>query len=60
MKNRRRSAEETKTGGDERAGGERLSEWPKLTAPQLELQGRLSRYRPLHPLLSPKEWFPKP
>lgn len=42
-----------------RAGYERLSEWLKRTAPQLELQGELSRYWSPHPLLSPQDWFNK-
>jgi hypothetical protein len=42
-----------------RAGYERLSEWLKITAPQLDLQGDLSRYWSPHPLFSPGEWFKK-
>ncbi len=42
-----------------RAGYERLSEWLKRTAPQLELQGEWSRYWSPHPLLSPQDWFKK-
>jgi hypothetical protein len=42
-----------------RAGYERLSEWLKLTAPQLDLQGDLSRYWSPHPLFSPSDWFKK-
>jgi hypothetical protein len=40
-----------------RAGYERLSEWLKTTAPQLDLQGDLSRYWSPPPLLSPSDWF---
>lgn len=40
-----------------RVGYERLSEWLKITAPQLDLQGDLSRYWSPHPLFSPNDWF---
>lgn len=42
-----------------RAGYERLSEWLKITAPQLDLQGDLSRHWTPHPLFSPVDWFKK-
>jgi hypothetical protein len=36
-----------------RAGYDRLSEWLRITAPQLDLQGDMSRYWSPHPLFSP-------
>jgi hypothetical protein len=42
-----------------RTGYERLSAWLQITAPQLDLQGDLSRFWSPHPLLSAQEWFKK-